>query len=125
MDGRTSIQTASVAATIGYLLGWTGQARESAMQARGVNAVIEWDGDTVRARGVNGPAHRKLAGKDRVHEGDVVVPRNRVERAYHRPATRWVNGVLGIRTTDDRTYEVTFRAKQAEPFSRIARDLGA
>lgn len=94
------------------------------MKVEGLTVTADWDGTTLRARGRNGPAHRKFA-RDIAHEGDVLIPRNRVVRAWMRPATRMTNGLLGVRTDDGRTFEIQFRRKQAEGFDRVARDLGA
>lgn len=94
------------------------------MQVKGHGVVVDWDGETLTARGTNAATHKALAG-DLSHEGDVIIARDDIARVSYKPPKRLTNGLLNIRTTDNRRYQLHFLKRHAEGFEPLARDLGA
>lgn len=94
------------------------------MQIDGYGIEAEWDGETLRARGKSKQRHKLLAG-ERAQEGDVIVRRDEIVRAYLKEPSVLVSGKVGVRTTDGRTYDLRFVKKQTEDFRALARELGA
>lgn len=90
----------------------------------GYGIEVEWDGQTLRARGKSKQRHKMLAG-DRAQEGDVIVNRGEIARAYVKEPSVLVSGKVGVRTTDGRTFDLRFLKKQTDDFVELARELGA
>lgn len=108
----------------------------------GYGCKVNWDGDTLRAKGTNKLTHRALMGQNRQFsqedaEGiearevvskvleipdELVVKRQDFEVEKFKPASALVNGVLALRTTDGIKYQLHFRRKDNEDFTRL-RDL--
>ncbi|HLR94716.1 MAG TPA: hypothetical protein VK053_09335 [Jiangellaceae bacterium] len=114
---------------------------------------VEWDGQTLRARGTNKASHFALIGpadiniEDHVQEGQdggeslrglrdavratVATPEELVLDADEftvekfKPATMLVNGQLVLRTTAGRQHQLHFRKKHNADFTALARELGA
>lgn len=92
-------------------------------QIRGYMVEVEFDGQTLRARGTNKAARVALAGED--HEQDVVLPRDQIQQVNLKPASMLVNGNLRVTSTAGKTYQLHFRKKQTADFEQLAQALNA
>ena len=94
------------------------------MKVDGYGIQVEWDGATLRARGKSKQRHKMLAG-DLAQEGDVLIPKDSIARAYLKEPSVVMSGKLGIRTVDGRTFDLRFLKKHTGEFADLARELGA
>lgn len=123
------------------------------MKISGYMNEIEWDGQTLRARGTNKTSHRALMGQTDIDMNDYVTEdQSKVGmvkglgaaiRDTHRiadelvldageftvekfkTANPLVNGNLVLRDARGRKYQLHFRRKHNDDFTALARALGA
>jgi len=122
------------------------------MKVSGHMNEIEWDGQTLRARGTNKAAHFALMGQNDVNQDDYIRPDQSrgdmvkglgkfakdsaaipdalvldadeftVEK--FKTATALVDGQLVLRTREGRKYQLHFRKKHNDDFAALAASLG-
>lgn len=85
---------------------------------------VDFDGDTLRARGRNKVGHVALLGPDK-DQPEAVIPRTEMETVTFKDASPLVNGKIVIETNGGKRYQLHFRRKQAKPFRELAKELGA
>lgn len=91
---------------------------------RGYMVEVDWDGETLRARGTNKVSQVALRGPN-ADLGDVVLTRSEMASVDFKDASRMVNGQIKVTAATGEGYQLHFRRKQAEPFRWLARELGA
>lgn len=122
------------------------------MKVSGHMNEIEWDGQTLRARGTNKAAHFALMGQNNVNQDDYIRPdQNRGDMVKglgkfakdstalpdelvldadeftvekFKTANALVNGQLVLRTREGRKHQLHFRKKHNQDFTALATALG-
>lgn len=89
----------------------------------GYGVRVDFDGETLRARGTNKVTHVALLGPDK-DQPEAVVPRSEIRDVRFKDATRITNGNLIVETTGGKKYQLHFRRKQADDFRQLADALG-
>lgn len=82
-----------------------------------------FDGATLTVHAKNKAARVALLGENHV-DGDLVLRREQIAGVRLKEASMLVNGNLRVDTVDGKTFQLHFRKKQAEGFSKLAADLG-
>jgi len=94
------------------------------MELSGYMIKVWWDGQTLTAQGTTKPARVALLGSEH-GDGDLVLPRERIAQARHKPAGVMTNGRITLRTSEGRKHILHFRRKAQAEFAELARALGA
>lgn len=85
---------------------------------------VEWDDETLVARGTNKVGQVALRGPN-ADEGDVALDRHEIAHVEFKDASRLANGNLVVHATTGEKYQLHFRRKQADDFRWLAGELGA
>lgn len=94
------------------------------MELQGYMLKVQWDGQTLRARGTTKASRMALMGREH-DDGDLVLTREQITEARYKKAGLMTNGRLVLRDWSGRKYQLHFRRKQRDGFDALARELGA
>jgi hypothetical protein len=91
------------------------------MLVKGYGCEVEWDGQTLTARGTNKMSHFAIAGKG--HQGDVIIPAEKVGAVSLKRASALANGNVTVTTTEGEKYVLHFQKKHSADFAALAEQL--